>query len=171
MNTRHYLSTIFIFTVVLLSVFLVNAQTTSDSIKIVKHNWGYDFYQNCKTININQLTKSVKDNPAALNYIRRAMDFESASVAFGVIGGGGLGFAAGYAIGCAITKKSIKMNIFLPTLLGGSALIVCSVTFSAVSKENFRKGVTVYNNSLKQKDNTHINLGFLPTGMIFKLNF
>ena len=33
------------------------------------------------------------------------------------------------------------------------------------------KGVTVFNSSLKQKNNAHLDLGFLPNGVMLRLNF
>jgi hypothetical protein len=39
------------------------------------------------------------------------------------------------------------------------------------SADNLRKGVDIFNNTIKQKNNTNIDLGFSPNGMILKLNF
>jgi len=76
----------------------------------------------------------------------------------------------GYAIGCAITKNLVNLNLLLPLLGAGTSFIVGGVICEIVSNSKMQKGVLAYNNTIKQKNNTSLYLGFAPTGMTLKLN-
>jgi hypothetical protein len=50
-------------------------------------------------------------------------------------------------------------------------LILYSPPLPISISHKVRKGVTVFNNAIKQKNNTYLDLGFSPNGMMLRLNF
>jgi hypothetical protein len=152
----------------------MNAKSQNDSEAITMERIGigigFDFYQNGKTLTFKQLLSLTKDNAEAYKYIIRADNLNVSSVFFGTLGGIGMGLSLGYALGSFISGKSVDMKIFLPTLLAGSGLTICAITFDILSKNNFRKGIDIYNHSIKQ-NNSNIDFGLSTNGMMFKLNF
>jgi len=171
MNTKHYLTAILIFTTFLLSCFSAKSQNISETITIARKGIGYAYYQNGKVLNFSQLLSLTKENTEAYNFLIKADNWKITGLFFGVIGGGCLGYSLGYALGAAMAGNSINMKILLPVSLVGTGLTFCSFIFEIVSKDNIRKGVDIYNNSIKQKNNPNIDIGISTNGMMFRLNF
>jgi hypothetical protein len=90
---------------------------------------------------------------------------------FGVIGGGCLGFALGEVIVAAIFGKTINKPLFLSMAGAGSVLLGIGIACDVESNKKTKEGIDAYNNSLKQKNNTNLNLGFSPNRVNIRLNF
>jgi len=171
MNTKHYLSAILIFSVIFLFGFSVHAQNSSDGIRVIKRELGYVFYQNTKKLNIRQLANITRENTESYNYIIRADSWQIATIYSGVVGGGCVVGSLGYALGAAIVGNPINMKMFLPILSVGAGLVICSITFGVLANNNLKKGVELFNNSIKEKNSTNLDLGFSPGGVMLRLNF
>jgi Na+/H+ antiporter NhaC len=63
------------------------------------------------------------------------------------------------------------MKVFPPFLGAGVALIAIGIGFEVRANNRAKEGVAVYNNSIKQKSNANLDLGFSPNGVILKLSF
>jgi hypothetical protein len=172
MNAKHYLPTILICATIFLFYFKSYAQNSSDEIKIVNGKfWGCDAIQNGKTLTYNQLIKITRENPESCKYISKAYGLKGAGIFLGFVGGCGMGFSLGYALGRVIYDSPFEMKIFFPVAIAGVCLVACSITFDALATQNLRKGVDIFNKSIKQKNNANIDIGFMPNGMFLKLNF
>jgi len=67
--------------------------------------------------------------------------------------------------------KPINKNIFYPTLGAGAALIFIGICFEIGANNKAIEGIAVYNNAIKQKNSTSLDLGFSPGGVMLKLSF
>jgi hypothetical protein len=172
MNTKHIFPAILIFAAILLFSNRCQAQNTSDELKVVR-DWflGYTASQHGKILTYSQLINITRDNVEACKYVRKAYSCKTAGVFFGVVGGGCLGFSLGYVLSLALYDSPIEMKIFLPFIAAGAGMVVCSITFDALATQNLRKGVDIFNKSIKQKNSTNIDLGFMPNGMFLRFNF
>jgi hypothetical protein len=171
MKPRHYVTAFLIFAALFLLCFSGNAQNSSDEIKVVSKGLSYVIYQNSQKLSFGQLMSITKENKEAYKIIVKASNLETAGVFFGIIGGGALGFSLGYALGSYLTGNSIEKSVILPVLGAGAVLTICSITMEVISYDNLRRGVDIYNKSIKQKNSTNLDLGFSPGGVMLKLNF
>jgi hypothetical protein len=171
MNTKPHLTAILTFVAIFLSCFLVKSQSNSDTIRIVEDEIDIDYFLNQKRLSYNQLMDLTEGNKAAYKLINEAYYSHNAGIFFDVVGGLFVGSAAGYAIGKAIVHDIVKLKVFLPLLGTGVALIGAGIGFEAAANKKAKKGIAIYNQSIKQKHTTHLNLGFYPNGMILKMNF
>jgi len=171
MNTKHYLPTILLFTVIALSVFSSNAQNSSDLIRMAKKTFGYAYYKDNERLNFSQIIQLTTSNPTSLKLTEQAYYMRYAGYAFSGIGGFSLGFALGHALGRAVAGKSIDEKLFYPLLGAGAGLIVVGICleFGAINKT--KHAVAAYNNAIRQENNTNLDLGFSPGGVMLRLNF
>ena len=114
------------------------------------------------------LTQRYKE---AYQLITKANNLHITGVCFDVVGGFLVGYAAGYAIGKTIVRNIVDMKTFLPLLGTGIVLVGIGVGFEVGANSKAKKGIAVYNQSLKQKNTTHLEVGFYPNVMVVKINF
>jgi len=171
MHTKHYLTTILIFATILLFCFSVQSQNSSDTIRMVKKVGNYKCYRNNERLSMSQLMYITQNNEKAYRYIIKANNLRFTSQLLGVVGGGCFGYSLGYVIGRSIADYPIEIKKIVPFLLVGSGTVIFSITFWAISNENLRKGLDIYNHSIKQKNNPQFNLGFSPYGTTLQINF
>ena len=171
MNTKHYLTAIFIFAFIFLSSFNANSQSSSDTIKIVKSGLGNTYYHNGNILNFKQLTSTLHANKEAYGFLEKASSMRVGSYIFGCLGGGFLGFSLGHALGRAMVGAPINKTLFFSMLGAGVGFTGIGIAFDVGANKKIKEGVTVYNNALKQKNNANLDLGFSPNGVIMRLNF
>jgi len=171
MNKKTYLSVILFFATIILSVLSAKSQDISDTIRIERNAIGVEYYQNNKTLKFNQLMDISANNQVAHKLIKNAYALHILSVSFSSLGGFMIGFSAGYAIGCAIQENLVDMKIFLPILGTGVGFSGIGIGFEVGANNKVKKGVAIFNHSIKQKSNTNINLGISTNGMLIKMNF
>ena len=173
MQKKHYLTAILFFGIILLSGFSAKSQEISDTIRMVRKISNYLYYQNNDMISFNKVLQLTRSNPEAIKLMEKSNNMRTASYIFGGVGGFCLGFSLGYLIISEINKLGVERKISI--VLGGAGvgigLIAISIGFEAGASKKAREGVAIYNNSIKQKNSTNIDLGFSTNGMMFRLNF
>ena len=172
--TKKLICLIIIMELIFLAPFLAYSQNDSTAIYIKGKGFGFVFSQNGKTVKIVELMAITKTNKEAYKFITKSNSLDVASVFFGTVGGLCLGFSIGYGIGSLISGNKVSMKTFLPIIGVGVAFTVCGIVFRAMSTDNARRGIEIYNNALKQRHNTsgnNLDIGFSPNGVVMKLNF
>jgi len=171
MNTKYYLSTILLFTVIALFIFSSNAQNNSDLIRMAKTTFGHAYYKNNERLTFSQIIQLTSSNPTSLKLIEQAYYMRYAGYAFGGIGGFSLGFALGHALGRAVAGNTIDEKLFYPLLGAGAGLIIIGIglEFGAINKT--KHAVAAYNDAIRQKNNANLDLGFSPGGVMLRLSF
>ena len=111
------------------------------------------------------------DNPVAHKLMKDAYTLHVFSICVSSVGGFLLGYSAGYAIRCAVKKNQVDMKIFIPILGVGIGVTGIGIGFELWANGKTNKGILIFNNSVKQKNNSNLNLGFSPNGMALRLNF
>jgi hypothetical protein len=101
----------------------------------------------------------------------KSYDLRAGSYIFGFIGGGAAGFALGYTLAASITGRTTEWKILGPVLGAGIAFIAVGVAFEINANKKAREAIAVYNNAIKQKQTSSVDLGFSPTGIGIRLNF
>ena len=168
MNIKPYLTTILFFAAIFVFCFSSNAQNSADTISIVKKGV---YYQNEKQLNFKQLMHVSKENEEAYNYMIKAQNMNATAYIFGLAAGGCIGGALGYALGSFINGNRINAKIFFPFLGAGICFTAIGITFDVSANDYIRKGINVYNNSIKQKHSRNLDLGFYTNGVLLRLNF
>ena len=171
MKPKIYLPTILTFAIILLSVFTAKSQNISDTIRIERNAIGVDYYQNDKILNFEQLMDLSVNNQVAHKLMKNAYDLHVFSVAFSSVGGFMIGFSAGYAIGCTLIDNIVNMKLFLHILGAGVGLTGIGISFEVWANNKAKKGVAVFNNEIKNKNNTSFDVGFSTNGMVIRLIF
>jgi hypothetical protein len=171
MNPKHHFTAILFFAILFLSCLSVKSQNSADTIRIVEDEIDIDYFLNQKRLSYKLLMDLTKENRAAYKIIDEAYSLHKMSIFFDCAGGLLVGYAAGYAIGKAIVGNIFNLKVFLPILGTGIALTSIGIGFEAGATKKAKKGVAVYNQSIKQKNNANLNLGFYPNGMALKMNF
>lgn len=120
------------------STSLLFAQTPQDTIVIKE----LGYLQNDKLLNLKQLLKITKTNPAAFEYMQKAKKNYITAAIFASIGGFGLG----YTIGGLIRSRQTNWTIFGI----GAGFIAASIPFSSAYAKNVKKGVLIYNQGLQK---------------------
>jgi len=171
MNTKHYLSTILIFSVIVLSVFLGNAQNCSETIRMIPKGFGYVYYQDNVMLNFTQVMQAASSHKEAFKLLEKSKNMRNISYVFATAGSGCLGFSLGYLIGIAISNNKVNQPLFFSALGAGVAFIGVSIglEFGAVNKT--KEAIDIFNNAIKQKINANLDLGFSPGGVMLRLNF
>jgi len=171
MRPKHYVTTLIFFAIAILLVFSAKTQNTSDTIGIIKKGAGINYYyQNGNSLNFNQLRDLTKENQMACKFMQQAYNLRMVKNALYIVGGTSIGFSIVYFIpGAVIT--GIKTDIFIPFLCTGVGLLVAGGICQLYLNVKVLKGVTAFNNEIKQKNNKNLDLGFSSNGIIFRLNF
>jgi len=167
MHPKHYVTTLIFFVM----IFTARAQNASDTIGIVKKGAGINYYyQNGNSLNFNQLRDLTKDNQMACKFMQQAYNLRMVKNALYIVGGTSIGFSIVYFIpGAVIT--GIKTDIFIPFLCTGVGLLVAGGICQLYVNVKVLKGVTAFNDAIKQKNNANIDLGISTHGMMLRLNF
>jgi hypothetical protein len=171
MNRKHYLTAILIFIAIFLSSYSSHAQTSSDTIRIVHTGFGNAYYKDNERLSFNQVRQLTRLNPAAYKLIGQSNTMRVTSYIVGIPGGFVFGYALGYALGCVMTGKKLNGILFYPMLGTGAFFIAMGIGFEIGANNKAREGVAVFNNTIKQKNSTNVDLSFSPNGMSLKLNF
>jgi len=170
MNKKHKL-TILIFTAVFLFCFSSNAQTSSDTIRIVKKGLGYVYYKDDAMINYKQALQLTASNAEAFRLLEKSNSMRNAGYIFAVAGGGCVGYSLGYALGLAMFGNTMNQPLFFSMLGAGAVFIGIGIGFEVGANNKAKEGITVFNNAIKQSKNTSIDLGFSPVGVMLRLGF
>jgi len=171
MNTKHHLTTILIFVAIFLSDFSGNAQHSSDTIRMVKKTNGYFYYVKNVALSKWEVMQLLNKNDNAYKLMVKSDNLRNASRVFGVVGSIGVGVSLGYALGSAISSNPLETKVFIPCLLAGAALMGFGIAFEIGANNKAKEGVAIYNNAIKQKSVTNLDVGFSINGMSLRLNF
>ena len=167
MNTKHYFTAILIFAAIVLSGFSVQAQNDADTIRID----GRRYYQKNIKLNIAQLVNISTVDKTAFRFIQKAQYQNFAACCFGIVGGGCLGFSLGYALGAAMFGNPMNKPLFFSLLGAGAVLTGIGIAFDVGANNKVKEGISIYNQFIKQRNSTNINLGFSTNGASLQLNF
>jgi len=171
MHTKHYFTAVLFCIFILLSGFKGMAQNELDTVRVEKKIFRYDYYYNDETLSFSQLESLLKNNKLAYKLLNQANTLRIVGYCFGLASGCSFGYSLGYAIGKSFNFEKMNMEIFLPFLGAGVVLTCISIGFDLGAKNKVKKGVAIFNHSIKQKNNTNINLGISTNGMLIKMNF
>ena len=111
-----------------------------------------------------------KNTPNAYTHLNSAYNFRIASYVSGFLGGFGMGYCT-YAAIIAPSRSYVAQNAVLNWVVFGSSIILigCSIDFKYQANKRIIHGIRNYNNSLKNKNNLSLNIGFSPTGIGLKI--
>jgi len=171
MHTKHYLTTILIFSAVFLSGFSVKSQSASDTIRAEKRGLRYIYYQGNVMLDLSQVMQITRSNPEALKLMENSTGMRNAGYIFAGLGGGCIGYALGYGLARAVSDRTIHQGLFFGMLGTGAAVIGIAIAFESGANKKVKEGVDVFNNAVKKSKNTSIDLGFSPGGVMFRLGF
>ena len=102
---------------------------------------GLRFYQHGDNLSMARLTETLKINPEAFSYLKKAKVNNAFSFLLAFAGG----FIIGYELGSSIGGKSIDWGI----MGGGIGAVALSIPFSIGAKHNAKKAVEIYNAALQ----------------------
>lgn len=142
-------------------------QTNPDTIQFKSIGLNYTYSLNGKNLNLNQLTAIIKTNPASVKYLNAAKLSDGISTVFLYSGS----FLIGYGIGYSIAKH----NLYLDLISLGSAILLVDIPITVATKENLRKSINIYNNTVKNQptlsNNIKLNVGITQNGVGLILKF
>jgi len=171
MTLKHILPTILLFAVISLSCFSSCAQDGSDTIRMEKRGLGYACYKNNEILNFTQLTHLTNSNSETTKLLRASKNMQVGAYIFGCLGGGFIGYSLGYALGTAVRGNPLNKTLFFSMLGAGAGFVGIGIGFEVGANNKVKEAVRIYNNTVKQKSNTTLNLGVSPNGLIVNLNF
>jgi len=171
MHTKHFLTTISFFTLLLLFCFSSNAQSNLEEIQVERRGNKYIYSKNNVALSFGQLVTETGDYREAQKLVLKAYRKRSAAVGVGFAGGFCVGFALGNVIVKSTRNESVNTKLVLPLFLGGAGLLISSYCLEISARNNAKDGVDIYNKYVKQKNNPNIHLGLAPTGMNIRINF
>jgi hypothetical protein len=171
MNTKPLFTIILIFTAIFLSCFALQSQNNTDTIRIEKRGADNVYYKGTTKMNFNQAMQLTASNPVAYRLMEQANNKRAGYQICGTIGGGCLGFALGEVIVTSILGKAINKPLFLSMAGAGGVLLGIGIACGVEANKKAKEGINVYNQSIKQKTNAHLNVSFYPNGMVLKMNF
>jgi hypothetical protein len=143
----------------LLCVFTINAQ----KIEVEDIFGGYRFTQNGQEYSIAELSKLMKPNPKAYEYISSAESGEKTAVILGSIGGALIGWPIGTAIGGG------EANWTLAAI--GAGFVGIAIPFATKANSNAIKAVNIYNSDQETAFKTELKFQLYPNGIGFALSF
>ena len=171
MTPKHTLPTILLFAVISLFCFASHAQYSSDTIRMEKKGLGYVYYKNNEMLNFSQLTHLTNSNSESATLLRASKNMQVGAYIFGCLGGGFVGYSLGYALGTAMRGNTLNRTLFFSMLGAGAGFVGIGIGFEVGANNKVKEAVRIYNNTVKQKSNTTLNLGVSPNGLIVNLNF
>ncbi|MBI9067969.1 MAG: hypothetical protein JEZ09_11800 [Salinivirgaceae bacterium] len=133
-----------LFLIALLGIFAfgLQAQTSDETISMVKVFGGYKFVQNGKFLKVNQLLEVTKINKQAYSEMKSAHSNYIAATIFGVIGGGMIGYPLGTAAGGG------EPNWTMAAI--GAGCVVISIPFSIQFNKKAKTAVKLYNQQVSK---------------------
>ena len=171
MNSKHNLSAFLIIAFILLSSFASHAQNSSDTIRMEKRGLGYVCYKDNEMLNFTQLVHLTSSNSETAKLLRASKNMQVGAYVFGCFGGGFMGYSLGYALGTAMNGNTLNKTLFFSMLGAGAVFAGIGIGFEVGANNKVKEGVEIYNKSIKQKNNTSLDLGFSSNGMGLRLNF
>lgn len=141
-------------------------QVEGDSITTEKKFGGYQFYQNEKELNMNNLLNTLRSNEEAYNLIKSA---QTNNILAQILAGIG-GYMIGYPVGTAIGGGDPNW-----TLAGiGAGVIVVAIPVIQRSNNQAKKAVDIYNEKYRTSsllEKTEIDFVFKGNSIGFILTF
>ncbi len=147
--------------IVLLSVYQVYSQTKKDSIFISHHH----FVSEGKVLKSGKLYNLMEDNPEAVSALNSYNTNNSAAIIITFIGG----LCIWNPIGRTLASRQPRWEF-----AGiGAGLILLSIPFHTIARDNMRLAVRLHNQKLDQPGTvkTKIDLGLTDNGLGIKFRF
>lgn len=136
-------------------------QTHADTIQFKSAGLNFSCSMRGNNLTMAQLTAIIKTNPASIKYLNAAKLSDGISTVFVYSGS----FLIGYGIGYSITKH----NLYIDLIALGSAILLVDIPITIATKENLRKSINIYNNSVRNKpvlsDNLKLSVGITQNGV------
>jgi len=170
MNHKQFIS-VFIITVFFGCCISAKAQNCLDTIKIRKSGSEMLYYYQGKMIPPYQLIVFAPSNSIEEKFFKEAHTLHATGLLLDGIGGVLFGVSIGHSMYKASNQEPVNWAVLLPLLGIGSGFIICGISFEVMAKQRILVGAKTFNNSVKQKSNTALNLGLSTKGMLLKLNF
>jgi hypothetical protein len=172
LNTRLYIATMVLFTILFSFSNSVKSQSSFDTIKVAEKGAGVrHFYVGDNQLNFNMLMGLTHKNETAFKFMEQAYNLRLASRLLYITGGVTVCFAIVYISQIHNSNSFTDIKVLLPSIGGGVFIILCGGICEFFSKDKILKGVKVFNKSIKENSTANLNIGFSPTGMTLKLNF
>ncbi len=124
---------------VVLIISMITFPSMAQKIDFNSNFWSFSITKEGKLLKMSELEEAVNSNKEALALIQKARTNKTFADITSFIGGFGVGWSLGSAIGG-------KAN-WTPALIG-SGFIVLSIPFSSGFTKNTKKGIELYNSSL-----------------------
>jgi len=170
MDTKFYLSEVLVLLAFLFFGFSGNAQSSSDTIRMVKKGSGIAYYKDSEMLNLTQVIQLTSSHKEAVKLLEQSRNMRNITYIFAPVGGFCLGYSVGHLIGTAIFGTAINQPLFFAMLGAGVVFTGITIALEAGSNNKARMGIALFNQSVKQKNNISLDLGFSPGGMLLKLN-
>ena len=171
MNKKPYLSVILFFVTIFISVFSAKSQSRSDTIRMEKMAGIYFYYMDNVRLSKWELNQLLSQNHEADKLMIKSNNLRTATYFLSFTGGACVGVSLGLLLGSAIFQVPLNTKVFIPCLIAGTAAIGFSIAFEMSANRNAKEAIAVFNNSIKNKNNTTFNLGISPNGLMVNLNF
>ncbi|MDR1112434.1 MAG: hypothetical protein LBL18_01565 [Bacteroidales bacterium] len=149
----------------------------NDTIKIVETPLGYQFkYQN-KTHSYSQIMETMRSCPEAVNIMRISKNQNTAANLLGIVGGFGVGWAAGWTLGRLMRYGAFDTDdIIIVATTGGLGILFSGLTFyySRQSKNNTHAAVKLFNRQATQQTSYQgikLDVGLTANGIGLKITF
>ena len=122
-------------------------------------------------LNFSQLTHLTSSNSESATLLRASKNMQVGAYIFGCLGGGFIGYSLGYALGTAVSGNPLNKTLFFSMLGAGAVFVGIGIGFEVGANNKAKEGVRIYNNAIKHKNNTTLNLRVSPNGLMVNLNF
>jgi hypothetical protein len=171
MNPKPHCSAILFFATILLSCFSLHAQSSADLIGMEKRGTGYIYYQGNKALSFKQVMQLTASHPEASTLMAQANNIRGSAQIFGIVGGGCIGFSLGYLLANAVTGKAINKPVLFISLGAGAVFSGIGIGCDVRANNKTKEAIDVYNQHIKQKNKTNLDLGLSANGAMIRLNF
>ena len=122
-------------------------------------------------VNYKQALQLTASNIESFRLLEKSNRLRNAGYVFAVVGGGFAGYSLGYALGRAMFGNTMNKPLFFSMLGTGVVFIGVGIAFDVGANNKAKEGVEIYNNAIKQSNNTTLDLGFSISGVNMRLNF
>lgn len=114
------------------------------------------FYYENRVMKPKKMLELMKDNPAALEEMKKAKANSDAASVFAFFGGGLIGWTLGSMIGPNQTTWGLGA--------AGAGLVLIAIPFSSTYVKRAAKATEIYNSGISQSKNRPIKVDFGPSG-------
>jgi len=166
---------IFLFIIILFSVFHLSGQDSIDTIKITKQNGNLKFYKGNQECTFLELSKFVQSNPEAYKFYKQAKlnrNFSGAIFGIGFITTC-YGLLFGIAEGIEKEESSLVWSGLIAGVVVGGGVMALSIPIGKAYKQNITKAIDYYNTGIlhSKVNHTLLRAGINENGITLQIRF